>query len=117
MPALAPVAYFAVTVWVVVCLYLIMLHGLALNSNTQHFWAWIIACSMSLTHEMLVQQVMALLLKLVVLRKGTPLVPAREAPSLPSRGARPEGSETARQVRKQKADKRALPRRPPPVIT
>jgi len=52
--------------------YLIILHGLALNDSTQRFWAWAVACFVSLTHELLVQQVMALLLKLVVNQRLLP---------------------------------------------
>jgi len=71
-PGLVAVAYLGVVAWVGLCVYLIILHGLALNDSTQRFWAWAVACFVSLTHELLVQQVMALLLKLVVNQRLLP---------------------------------------------
>ena len=68
-PGLAPVVYLALVAWVSLCLYLIMLHGAALSDMSSHFvWAWVMACVVSLTHEMLVQQVTAVTLKLLVNR-------------------------------------------------
>jgi hypothetical protein len=69
-PALAIVAYLALVAWVVLCLYLILLHGLALSDNSQRRWAWAVACCVSLTHELLIQQVIVMLLKLLVNRRS-----------------------------------------------
>ena len=69
-PALAPVVYLALVAWVSLCLYVIVLHGLAFNNDASNrfTWAWVMAMFVSLTHEILVQQVTALALKLLVNR-------------------------------------------------
>ena len=69
-PALAPLAYLAVVVWVALCLYLVVLHGLALANDSQRLAAWVVASSVALMHELLIQQVLALFLKLFVSRSS-----------------------------------------------
>ena len=71
-PSLVPVVYFAVVMWVALCLYLIILHGLALTDSSQRWRAWTVACCVSLMHELLIQQVGTLLLKQLVCRRALP---------------------------------------------
>jgi hypothetical protein len=83
-PTLAPVVYLAIVAWVCLCLYLIVLHGLALSDASNRFtWAWVMAIFVSLTHEMLVQQVTALALKLLVNRCSIARKPVGIAASAP----------------------------------
>lgn len=122
-PALAPVVYLALVAWVSLCLYLIMLHGAALSDVSSHIvWAWVMACVVSLTHEMLVQQVTAVTIKLLVNRsRKSGSVAARterEQLSRPSQ-APSTGNPTPGIVpyRAQMRTPCAAIRHPPPVIT
>lgn len=121
-PTLAPVAYLALVAWVGLCLYLIILHGLALSESSQRFWAWVVAGFVALTHELLIQQVLALFLKLLVARRSLP--PLKSTRKATARGsaatsvASSEVDETHKIVPfkpKTPTEKGTRPRRPPPV--
>jgi len=121
-PALAPVVYLALVAWVSLCHYLIMLHWAALSDVSSHFvWAWVMSCVVSITHEILLQQVTAVAIKLLVNRsRKSQSVAARterEQLSRPSQ-APSTGNPTPGIVpyRAQMRSPGAAIRQPPPVI-
>ena len=131
-PALAPLAYLAVVVWVALCLYLVVLHGLALANDSQRLAAWVVASSVALMHELLIQQVLALFLKLFVSRSsptrrklsaaggGATLLrrPAREAAAVYESTAPFSAKTTPPPPPPPRQEKNLMrPRRPLPVVT